>query len=91
MNSDTDSLLTGQNEVIIALLARLALGLDQIREIITDRKRDPEAYIQAYNALDGVSRRCTSRQHCPRSQGQHEHRAKAVASLRDRLQCWDKV
>ena len=53
MTSDTDSFLLAQNEVMIALLARLAFGPDQIREIVTDRKRDPEAYVEAYNALDG--------------------------------------
>ena len=42
-----------QNEVMIALLARLSIGIDRIRQIVVDKKRDPVAYLRAYNALDG--------------------------------------
>lgn len=42
-----------QNEIIISLLARLVWPPEKITEIITRNKRDPGAYLTAYNALDG--------------------------------------
>jgi hypothetical protein len=46
--------LVKQNEVIIGLLARMTIGVDAISEIVTRGKRDPDAYLRAYNALDGT-------------------------------------
>jgi hypothetical protein len=43
-----------QNEIIISLLARLVWSPEKITEIITGNRRDPKAYLTAYNALDGV-------------------------------------
>jgi hypothetical protein len=43
-----------QNEAIISLLARLAWTPDKIAEIVILKKKDPDAYISAYNALDGL-------------------------------------
>ena len=42
-----------QNEVIISLLSRLVWTPERITEIVTRNKRDPRAYVIAYNALDG--------------------------------------
>jgi hypothetical protein len=42
-----------QNEIIIGLLARLVWAPDKITGIVTNNKRNPEAYIRVYNALDG--------------------------------------
>jgi len=42
-----------QNEIIIALLARNAIGLNVISKIVCGGKRNPEAYRKAYNALQG--------------------------------------
>lgn len=47
--------LERQNEVIIALLARSAIGVAAISEIACGGKRNPEAYRRAYNALRGAS------------------------------------
>jgi hypothetical protein len=44
-----------QNEAIIALLARSAIGVDTISGIVCGGKRNPEAYRKAYNALQGSS------------------------------------
>jgi hypothetical protein len=48
--SDT---LEKQNEVLIALLARSTLGVRYVYETVTKGKRNPNAYIRAYNALRG--------------------------------------
>lgn len=42
-----------QNESIIGLLARMAWSPDKIEAVVKSRKRDPEAYVRVYNALDG--------------------------------------
>jgi hypothetical protein len=52
MNSDLNRIIK-QNEIIIALLGRMAFKTDEIRAIITERKRTPEKYILGYNACDG--------------------------------------
>lgn len=44
-----------QNEAIIALLARSAIGVDTIYSLVCGGKRDPEAYRKVYNALEGIS------------------------------------
>ncbi len=46
--------LISQNEVIIALLARLDDGTTRVRNVVTRGKRDPSAYARLYNALDGT-------------------------------------
>ncbi len=43
-----------QNEAIIALLARTAIGVDTIFNLVCGGKRDPEAYRKVYNALQGT-------------------------------------
>ena len=42
-----------QNEVIISLLGRLAFKKDEILEIVTKRKQNPDKYIEGYNACNG--------------------------------------
>lgn len=42
-----------QNEVIISLLGRMAFTEEKVREIVTKRKRNPEGYIEGYNACNG--------------------------------------
>lgn len=44
-----------QNEAIIALLARSAIGVEAISNIVCGGKRNPEAYRRTYNALLGES------------------------------------
>jgi DNA-binding MarR family transcriptional regulator len=45
--------LIRQNEIIISLLGRLAFKPEDIRRIVTSKKRNPENYIDGYNACDG--------------------------------------
>jgi len=42
-----------QNEIIISLLGRIAFTKDEVRKIVTHRKRNPEKYVEGYNACDG--------------------------------------
>ncbi len=53
----TDEMFTTllqQNEVMISLLARLVWTPEKLVEIVmANKKKDPEAYISVYNALDG--------------------------------------
>lgn len=42
-----------QNEIIISLLGRLAFKPEDVREIVTFKKQNPEKYINGYNACDG--------------------------------------
>jgi len=42
-----------QNEIIISLLARLVWTPEKIAGIVTGGKRNPDAYLIVYNALDG--------------------------------------
>jgi hypothetical protein len=42
-----------QNEVIICLLSRIVWKPEDIAEIVSRGKRNPEAYRKVYNALDG--------------------------------------
>lgn len=44
-----------QNEIIISLLGRLAFTPEQVREIVTSKKREnlKQGYINGYNALNG--------------------------------------
>ena len=48
---DSKDTLIKQSEVMIGLLARLSIGVDHIKELVTDKKRNPAAYVKAYNAL----------------------------------------
>jgi hypothetical protein len=52
-NDEVFTRIQQQNEVIISLLARLAWTPEKITEIVIRNKRDPGAYVVAYNALDG--------------------------------------
>ena len=47
------AIIRQQNESIIALLARLLWTPDKLAAVVKSRKRDPEAYVRVYNALDG--------------------------------------
>lgn len=46
--------LERQNGAIIALLARSAIGVPTISKIVSGGKRNPQAYLKVYNALDGA-------------------------------------
>ena len=48
-----EDILAKQNDIVIALLARSTLGVEFIYDAVTRGKRNPEAYVRAYNALDG--------------------------------------
>jgi DNA-binding transcriptional ArsR family regulator len=48
-----DDIVVKQNEIVISLLARSAIGVDSILETVTKGKKNPAAYIRAYNALRG--------------------------------------
>jgi len=42
-----------QNEVIITLLARLVWTPEKLAAVVMANKRNPDAYVSVYNALDG--------------------------------------
>lgn len=42
-----------QNEIIISLLGRMAFKKEEIREIVTRKKQNPDRYIEGYNSCDG--------------------------------------
>lgn len=42
-----------QNKVIISLLGRIAFTKEEIKEVVTFKKHNPEKYIKGYNASDG--------------------------------------
>jgi hypothetical protein len=42
-----------QNFVVIELLARLNWSPEELSSVVTKNKRDPAAYLRAYNDLDG--------------------------------------
>ena len=52
MNDDLKKIVK-QNEIIISLLGRMAFGKEEVRNIVTYKKRNPEKYIEGYNACDG--------------------------------------
>ncbi|MGH9555116.1 MAG: helix-turn-helix domain-containing protein [Terriglobales bacterium] len=52
-NDEAASESEARQKAIIALLARSVIGVDRISEIVRRKKRNPEAYVQAYNRLDG--------------------------------------
>ena len=43
-----------QNDAIIALLARSAIGIETIKKTVVAGKRNPQAYLKVYNSLDGA-------------------------------------
>jgi hypothetical protein len=46
--------LTSQNEMLISLTARLVWTPEKLVEMVmANKKKDPEAYVSVYNALDG--------------------------------------
>jgi hypothetical protein len=49
----TNGIVLQQNEVMISLLARLVWTPERLAEAVTANKRNPDAYIEAYNACDG--------------------------------------
>lgn len=52
--SDELSRIANQNETVISLLGRIAFTEDEIRAIVTFRKKKrPEKYLEGYNACDG--------------------------------------
>lgn len=42
-----------QNEIIISLLGRIAFNKEEVRKIVTFKKRNPNNYVEGYNACDG--------------------------------------
>ena len=42
-----------QNEIIISLLGRMAFSKEEVKNIVTYKKRNTEKYIEGYNACDG--------------------------------------
>jgi DNA-binding transcriptional ArsR family regulator len=49
----SDDIIVKQNEILIGLLARSTIGIDSIHAIVTRDKKNPGAYVKAYNALTG--------------------------------------
>lgn len=45
--------ITQQNGMMITLLARLVWPPEKLAEIVMAKKKNPEAYVAVYNALDG--------------------------------------
>lgn len=52
MNEEMKKLIK-QNEITISLLGRLAFKPEDIRNIVTSKKQNPQNYINGYNACDG--------------------------------------
>jgi len=52
MNEELKKIIR-QNEIIISLLGRIAFSKEDVRKIVTNKKRNPEKYIEGYNACDG--------------------------------------
>lgn len=52
MNDDLKKIVK-QNEIIISLLGRMAFSKEEVRNKVTYKKRNPEKYIEGYNACDG--------------------------------------
>lgn len=43
-----------QNEIIISLLAQMAIGEEKIKKIVIHGKRRPKGWVRGYNACDGT-------------------------------------
>lgn len=56
MNTDeVFASIRSQNEIIISLLARLVWKPEELTAlVIANKKKDPDAYVTVYNALDGT-------------------------------------
>lgn len=52
MNEDLKKMIK-QSEIIISLLGRMAFNKEEVRNIVVYKKRNPEKYIEGYNACDG--------------------------------------
>lgn len=52
MSSDDFKKLIKQNELIVSLLGRLAFKKEEIIDIITKKKQNPQNYIKGYNACN---------------------------------------
>jgi hypothetical protein len=52
MNDDLKK-IAKQSEIIISLLGRIAFDKNEIKTIVTLKKKNPEKYIEGYNACDG--------------------------------------
>jgi len=52
MNDDLKKMIK-QNEVIISLLGRMTFDEEKVKRIVTSNKRNPEKYVEGYNACDG--------------------------------------
>jgi DNA-binding MarR family transcriptional regulator len=52
MSEDIKKLIK-QNELVISLLSRIAFKPEDIRNIVTFKKQNPEKYVNGYNACDG--------------------------------------
>jgi hypothetical protein len=53
MSDETLKKIEKQNEVIISLLGRMAFTPERIKETVTKKKKNPEKYVDGYNACDG--------------------------------------
>lgn len=52
MNDDLKKMVK-QNEIIISLLGRMAFDKEEVKRIVTSKKRNPDKYVEGYNACDG--------------------------------------
>lgn len=52
MNDDLKK-MAKQNDIIISLLGRIAFDKNEIKTIVTLKKKNPEKYVEGYNACDG--------------------------------------
>lgn len=52
MNDDLKKIIK-QDEIIISLLGRIAFNKEEVRKIVTFKKRNPDKYVKGYNACDG--------------------------------------
>lgn len=52
MSQDIKKLIK-QNEIIISLLGRVVLKPEEVRRIVEFKKRNPQNYVNGYNACDG--------------------------------------
>lgn len=51
--SDDLKKIVKQNEIIISLLGRMAFSKEEVKNMVTYKKRSPEKYLEGYNACDG--------------------------------------
>jgi DNA-binding transcriptional ArsR family regulator len=53
MGEEETTGLTEKVEIVISLLGRLAFKEDKVRDIVRKAKRNPDKYVEGYNACDG--------------------------------------